>query len=366
MSDPITLLPSFLAPNDGDDPDKPFVSRVPHHDIVFRTTSQILARLPTLVPAWFDPPPAHAPILEPITGGLSNRMYKATLPYSNHTPVIIRLFGAKQLISREQRAEETLIFEQLARADLAPSLISVFRNGRVEAFLPCRPLTLPEMTHPHVLTGVGSFLARLHTFRPHGVTNPTPRIWDDIERWASKAIQLNRKKAFPSLFGLDLVACVQGLQQTKHLLLYECPDSPVVFCHNDALHGNILLSVEDGRSIRLIDFEYSSFNYRGFDIASFFIEAMGGTDDGYMDESRYPTAEARWDFCEAYLIESLGYRPSHDEIFSLVKEAQRYGLIACLYWGFWGLVQSVSSTVSFPYVLFAEQRFSQFFKRRPV
>ena len=39
----------------------------------------------------------------------------------------------------------------------------------------------------------------------------------------------------------------------------------VVFCHNDALAGNIMCM--QGSKILLIDFEYGGFNYRSFDIA---------------------------------------------------------------------------------------------------
>lgn len=51
--------------------------------------------------------------------------------------------------------------------------------------------------------------------------------------------------------------------------------SPVVFCHNDLQEGNILLREDcEEPSLVLIDFEYCSYNYRGFDLANHFIEWM--------------------------------------------------------------------------------------------
>ena len=55
----------------------------------------------------------------------------------------------------------------------------------------------------------------------------------------------------------------------------------IVLCHNDLLSGNILLCPTDGTSSRgggndvgskavLIDYEYSMYNYRAFDIANHF------------------------------------------------------------------------------------------------
>lgn len=48
---------------------------------------------------------------------------------------------------------------------------------------------------------------------------------------------------------------------------------PVVFCHNDMQEGNILLRQNSlKRELVIIDFEYCSYNYRGFDLANHFVE----------------------------------------------------------------------------------------------
>jgi len=48
---------------------------------------------------------------------------------------------------------------------------------------------------------------------------------------------------------------------------------PVTFCHNDMQEGNILLLQNTRKpKLVLIDFEYCSYNYRGFDIANHFAE----------------------------------------------------------------------------------------------
>lgn len=48
-----------------------------------------------------------------------------------------------------------------------------------------------------------------------------------------------------------------------------------MFCHNDLQEGNILMKENEpsgGRSLCLIDYEYCSYNYRGFDLANHFVE----------------------------------------------------------------------------------------------
>ena len=52
--------------------------------------------------------------------------------------------------------------------------------------------------------------------------------------------------------------------------------SPVVFSHNDINTGNILVKEDSECSdpVVLIDYEFSSYNYRGFDLANHFNEWM--------------------------------------------------------------------------------------------
>lgn len=51
-------------------------------------------------------------------------------------------------------------------------------------------------------------------------------------------------------------------------------NSPIVFCHNDLLLGNILHKREE-KKVTFIDFEYADFNYQAFDIANHFAEFAG-------------------------------------------------------------------------------------------
>lgn len=46
-----------------------------------------------------------------------------------------------------------------------------------------------------------------------------------------------------------------------------------MFSHNDLLANNILLRQPDGKAV-FIDYEYSCFNYRIFDIANYFVESQ--------------------------------------------------------------------------------------------
>ncbi len=49
-------------------------------------------------------------------------------------------------------------------------------------------------------------------------------------------------------------------------------EKSVVFSHNDLLANNILIC-EPGKVIKFIDFEYSCYNFRTFDIGNYFVES---------------------------------------------------------------------------------------------
>lgn len=270
------------------------------------------------------------------------------------------------MFTGSQRVTESIIFEQLSDASIAPSLLGVLPNGRVEQFLKARNIELHEMTHEDVLRGVAKAMARLHKFEPRGVDVASePTVWLDTGKWIADIDNLVGKGRLVMPDGVSFKECKDGLRKVKEEL--QKGASPVVFCHNDLLCGNIMVGKEDSE-VSFVDFEYAAFNYRGFDIGNFFCEAMGGTIDGNVREETYPSREQRWRFCDEYLRSANGNGDSvgHEakDVEALVNEAERFGRAAHLYWGLWALVQSVGSTVDFPYVSFAQQRLRLFFEGR--
>jgi thiamine kinase-like enzyme len=62
-------------------------------------------------------------------------------------------------------------------------------------------------------------------------------------------------------------------QEKTEFIKGKCFAFETVLCHNDVLSGNVLLSeagTNEDPKITLIDYEYSCYNYRAFDIANHF------------------------------------------------------------------------------------------------
>ncbi|XP_047406251.1 choline/ethanolamine kinase isoform X3 [Sciurus carolinensis] len=163
---------------------------------------------------------------------------------------------------------------------------------------------------------------------------------------------------------------------TMERKLLDSTPSPVVFCHNDIQEGNILLlsEPENADSLMLVDFEYSSYNYRGFDIGNHFCEWVYD----YTHEewpfykarpTDYPTRGQQLHFIRHYLAEvKKGETLSREEQKKLEEdllvEVSRYALASHFFWGLWSILQASMSTIEFGYLEYAQSRFQFYFQQK--
>lgn len=152
--------------------------------------------------------------------------------------------------------------------------------------------------------------------------------------------------------------------------LIENMGSVSVFCHNDVQEGNILVMNNFGgdlteKEVQIIDFEYSYYGYRAYDIGNHFCEwVMENVSDKPLafdfDANSYPTREQQLKFCRAYLAcvkESI--TPQHDPTIydpemtpeRLANEVNIHSLMSHLFWGFWGVTQHYLSKIEFDFLV---------------
>ncbi|CAN0176450.1 unnamed protein product, partial [Hapterophycus canaliculatus] len=110
--------------------------------------------------------------------------------------------------------------------------------------------------------------------------------------------------------------------------------------------------------LQVIDFEYSGYNPRAFDIANHFCE-HAGFDSNF--EKSYPKAETQVDFLKAYEGggESAIQSPHTDEeafFEALRTEVNRWALPSHLWWSAWAVVQARYSPIDFDFVDYARLR----------
>ncbi|KAM9683745.1 choline/ethanolamine kinase isoform 1-T1 [Dama dama] len=313
--------------------------------------------------AWRQARPEELRV-DPVSGGLSNLLFRCSLP--DHLPsvgeepreVLLRLYGAI-LQGVDSLVLESVMFAILAERSLGPQLYGVFPEGRLEQYIPSRPLKTHELRDPVLSAAIATKMAKFHgmempfTKEPHW-------LFGTMDRYL-KQIQDLPPTGLPQMNLLEMYSLKDEMGNLRKLL--DTTPSPVVFCHNDIQEGNILLLSEPKStdSLMLVDFEYSSYNYRGFDIGNHFCEwVYDYTHEEWpfykAQPANYPTQGQQLHFIRHYLAEvkkdeTVSQEEQRKLEADLLVEANRYALASHFFWGLWSILQASMSTIEFGYLV---------------
>ncbi|CAG2102829.1 unnamed protein product [Medioppia subpectinata] len=190
--------------------------------------------------------------------------------------------------------------------------------------------------NPRTAGLLGQKLAKFHSLKPpipkdstEGTVN-FDQWFDENQRqslregWVREEIVTNQLNTF---LARDLLAEMSWL---RHQVL--AIKSPVLFSHNDFNRTNILirdLNPDNNQlDIYFVDFDFSSYNYRGCDFGNYFSTWASDSAEFGVD-SRFPTDRQMWPFIDGYIREMTainGNSFTQLEINSfqrLIKEAKR-------------------------------------------
>ncbi|KAM9481848.1 choline/ethanolamine kinase isoform 2-T2 [Clarias gariepinus] len=315
-----------------------------------------------------------------VSGGLSNMLYKCNLP-DHVTPegvepscVLLRIYGAI-LQGVDSLVSESVMFAILAERKLGPTLYGIFPEGRLEEYIPSKRLCTEHLQLPDISAEVAVKLARFH--RMIMPFNKEPKwLFSTMERYMEQISNITfvreaHVKKFKKLMKYDLQGELANLRA-----LLEATPSPVVFCHNDVQEGNILML--EGREqdfsdkLMLIDFEYSSYNFRGFDFGNHFCEwVYNYTYDKWpffkANLENYPSREQQLHFFKNYLSESEDtVCKDQAAMEQMIVEANRFALASHFFWGLWSIIQARISNIEFGYMDYAQHRFDSYFKQKKL
>ncbi|XP_011685106.1 PREDICTED: choline/ethanolamine kinase isoform X2 [Wasmannia auropunctata] len=313
-------------------------------------------------------------ILKRISGGLSNWLYNVQLPEETvpvrgePRQVLLRLYGQ---VHGERALEglitESVIFTLLSERRLGPKLHGVFPGGRIEEYIPARPLLTKELADTTLSLLIAEKMGQIHTMQIPISKEPT-WIWDTMNNWlitaadileSSEDIDSRQLKNVSAIKCIDLEHEIDWLRTIVMQQKY-----PVTFCHNDMQEGNILL-MQNTRNPKLvlIDFEYCSYNYRGFDVANHFAEWQydyTAPEYPFFHErpAAGPTKEQKLNFIRAYL-RTLGKEGSLEEE-RIMMEVRIFSLASHLFWGLWSVVNAKLSQIPFGYWDYAASRLKNY------
>uniref|UniRef100_A0AAY5KNE4 ethanolamine kinase n=1 Tax=Esox lucius TaxID=8010 RepID=A0AAY5KNE4_ESOLU len=303
-----------------------------------------------------------------VSGGLSNLLYMCSLPDHAQTiedeprRVLLRVYGAI-LQGVDSLVLESVMFAILAERALGPRLYGIFPEGRLEQYMPSKRLRTEQLFVPELSAEIASKLARFH-----GMVMPFNKepkwLFGTIDRYMNQVMNLKftreaHIKKFNKLIKYNLPAELESLR----VLLAATP-SPVVFCHNDVQEGNILMLENRDHStdkLMLIDFEYSSYNYRGFDFGNHFCEWC--YDYTYNQWPFYKYTPDNYPSREQQVISTLSvcWQVFKDDWLSY-----RFALASHFLWGLWSIIQARISKIEFGYMDYAQSRFDAYFKQKKL
>ena len=347
--------------------------------IVEGTDKEVTAVCTALVPGW-EGFAADELRLTQLVGGITNLLWRVDAADSwcgaagdRICSVLVRRYGdgSEKLIDRTR---ETAVLQALSHAGFDVALVAAFSNGRVEKWLEgWKALTMEQMRDPQVASAVAVQIARLHTTVPQGVPGISaddPALWRQLRSWLKQALQLEFPDDGAQAVALQTVQLgriadeIDTLElQFRRLQRAAGGAQAPVFAHNDLLSGNIMIkdldtTDPDWPKVILIDFEYSDFNLRAFDIGNHFHEWAGFE----CEWDQFPSEATQRAFIARYLAslepKNAAYTPASAE--QLYREVQLLGLASNLYWGLWGVLQAKYSALDFDYLGYSARRLTRF------
>jgi len=240
-----------------------------------------------------------------------------------------------------------------------PRIFARFEKGRIEEWIESKVLLVSEL--PDKVVQISKMLSHFHATQIEELSKE-PRIIIEMDKWVRKIKKHN-------YFKEPFICLETEVNFIKEKII--SVNSPIVFSHNDLQENNILHN-PDTQELYFIDFEYSKYNFRGFDFGNHFcewaIEYNSEFEHGYeIKLENYPTKEQQMTFFWHYLNENLLHNqtcPSEQDIESLLKEAQCFTLVSHIFWGLWGIIQHQQSNINFNYHLYAVERLQLFLSQK--
>ena len=278
------------------------------------------------------------------TEGITNKIVCAT-NMQNNFRVNVRTFGSytEYLIDRDM---ELLIMNSVPKV----KVYGTFVNGLVYSYIPGRTLCIGDLIDLNTFSKTAISIANMHKLNPPSIKK-VPLLFITLRKWVSN-VPLEyldpKKKAYDiKIIKQELIFMEENLKNR----------SDIVLCHNDLLLKNFIKSTND---VEVIDYEYSAYNYRAFDIVNHFNEWCGFD----LNWDNFPNEDTQRRFLKVYFetyYDSKEEININEKIETMLEDIKWFDLASNFYWGVWSLIQAALSIIDFNYNEYANLRFKRYF-----
>lgn len=209
---------------------------------------------------------------------LSNMTYRVECTAEgDHKPILAKKFGLGNLEKLLSREDDNRTSTKMGEMGIGPKVLWFDQSHRVEEFVVAEKFTTEDMNSRTQRRKLMYFVQKIHRVKVDYISKKPlfERILDDsfpLKSLFEKSVAEKKGQFTPEEF--KKVEAIQTLISDEEIAWVKAnfPKSEMVVSHNDFLNGNIL-KCPDGK-FTLIDFEYTTYNPRAFDLANFITESL--------------------------------------------------------------------------------------------
>lgn len=274
----------------------------------------------------------------------SNKVYLVeSLVPNGLGKAIYREFGAKEIVNVQY---ERVIAKRLGDLGIGPKTYEQTDTYRVEEFLPGRTLERTEVRSPTLIPLICTSFHQFHSLDMSSVMPVIPTAIRNAQIWREKCVS-----SLPSS-SIDIGDLLSEELYARFLSLVPATAS-LFFCHQDCYCLNYLYT-PSSETLRLLDYEYAGYCYRGMDFASLL---NGLLYDYQSPDPPYLTYHPA-DRCTDELLTQYISAYGGDE--ELWTEARLCFACDHYVWAIWSVAMAGQGRPGFDYVAYARLRMRDF------
>jgi thiamine kinase-like enzyme len=268
------------------------------------------------VPGWAGRPR----VAEPLAGGITNRNYRIAI---DNEAFVVRVPAASGSLLGIDRQMEYEASRLAAAAGVGPEVIAFIEpeGVLVTRFIEGSPVRDHMVHEPLMLERIAQSLRRIHQ------AGSIASIFSPFRVVEAYAILARRH-------GGRLPEAHERAQAIAVDIERALPEEPSVLCHNDLLNANF---IDDGVSIRIVDWEYAGMGDRFFDFGNFAVNHQLSEDD-----------EAR--LLAAYFGRVAGAQQARLRLMRLMSDFRE---------AMWGVLQQAVSELDVDFAAYAGKHFDR-------
>ena len=261
-----------------------------------------------------------------IENGLTNYLFKVN--DNNHNKnVLVRIYGEDNILIDRNR--ELNILESLQKQNYGIKIYNTFINGRIEEWIDGITCDIEMLYDDKIIELIAKKLVKFHNINININYEKKSDLFDKLQLWLA-----NVATVVTDNNEIDISKLRLELEWLEKYI--KSKNSPIVFAHNDLHSLNIMVNKKNDNVVdmKLIDMEYSYYNYRAYDIANFF--CTYARSDYYQTINNHPCKDIKMKFIKSYLDIDDEF---DDRVISLYEEVDAFKLLPHLFWCIWGLVK---------------------------